>query len=261
LLRLVPTEKDRKRERERGPVPSVSSLGDGLRAGATDFYGPVTEELPRDTWEPRFDRDADTGRVRSVSVATMYLVQPADCTSNAMAYDAARERVVLFGGRDPFLRNDTWELVSGAAPGSECTSGEQCVTGYCVDGVCCDSACDAEGHVCDEGECVPAAEADAGIEPGDGGPEVVPADGGCGCTVLVGSGAPSLPLALAFLALLLRRRRSVRRVSPYGASTEWRGCGRIARARSWTTQPSSPASSTSSEAVSTRMPCRSSWVK
>jgi len=78
----------------------------------------------------------------------------------ALAYDASREAMVLFGGalldKD---YSDTWETI--VRLGTSCTVTAQCAAGSCVDGVCCDTpatscdpcfACNAPGSL---GTCAP----------------------------------------------------------------------------------------------------------
>jgi hypothetical protein len=87
-----------------------------------------------------------------------------------MAFDAARQRTVLFGGNGgtAFLSSDlgdTWEYYTHGGP---CTTAAQCETGACVDGVCCEQAACGTCQACNlgtsAGTCTPvigAADADS----------------------------------------------------------------------------------------------------
>ena len=65
-----------------------------------------------DTWE--WDGTAWTQRSPASA--------PSPQQGHAMAYDAARGRVVLFGGHDSFRRGDTWEWDFFCDPGESTAS-------------------------------------------------------------------------------------------------------------------------------------------
>jgi hypothetical protein len=67
-------------------------------------------------------------------------------SGHVIAFDAARNRMVLFGGRGAKDLADTREAVFA---GQACTSGAACGTGFCVDGVCCRDACSGLCKRCD----------------------------------------------------------------------------------------------------------------
>jgi hypothetical protein len=111
----------------------------------------------------------------------------------AVAYDAARRAVLIYGGSvGSGSRADTWEY---RVSGSLCATADDCDTGFCADGVCCESACAGPCDVCSvaagssaDGVCRPAPAGTSG-----GCPSHVACDGlqaGCPATCAA-SGAPA----------------------------------------------------------------------
>ncbi len=68
-------------------------------------------------------------------------------SGHALVFDAARNRMVVFGGRgSPADRADTREAIFAGQP---CTNNATCGTGFCIDGVCCRDACTGPCRRCD----------------------------------------------------------------------------------------------------------------
>ncbi len=118
---------------------------------------------------------------------------------HAIAYDTARDRLVLFGGHHDWTGfGDTWELAC-CGVGSDCSRDEDCTSRACVDGVCVPS--------------------DGSEDAGRSGPSTTDTPGsGCGCRVGSRGGWPALALALLVGGVALLRlggarvdRRSNRR--------------------------------------------------
>lgn len=55
---------------------------------------------------------------------------------------------MVVGGSGMFGPLDTAEILEFDMPGTTCTVGSTCVSGFCADGVCCDSACDGACESC-----------------------------------------------------------------------------------------------------------------
>jgi MYXO-CTERM domain-containing protein len=148
-------------------------------------------------------------------------------SGHALAYDGARGRLLVFGGSGAsgFL-GDTWTLSSSRAPGSDCTSSEECSTGACVEGVCAgelDAGVGDAGRpdagaldagALDAGRDAPAFDAggrDGGVRDAavDGG--TAPPAAGCACRALgaaAPSGTPAWWFGVVVLGALARRRRN-----------------------------------------------------
>lgn len=81
---------------------------------------------------------------------------PAARSFAAMAYDAAADRIVLFGGYRNYALADTWHY---RRMGNSCATSAECDGFACVDGVCCIEASCASCEACSAttGECEPLA--------------------------------------------------------------------------------------------------------
>ena len=119
----------------------------------TDAYDNATGW--NETWE--LDAKGPTWYVRALPSA------PSSRYSAAMAFDAGRGVVVLFGGSaNAGYSDETWEYrVTALGNGEGCTAAfaSSCASGNCVEGVCCESAaCSGSCKSCNvagsEGTCV-----------------------------------------------------------------------------------------------------------
>ncbi len=98
------------------------------RSKRTVMFGGYDYSVPTalaDTWE----WNGTTWSNPYPSVST-----PAARSNHALAYDAARKRVVMFGSNTD---NETWTYYTR---GGTCSTAADCDTGNCVDGVCCTAA-------------------------------------------------------------------------------------------------------------------------
>ncbi|MEW5852082.1 MAG: hypothetical protein AB2A00_25060 [Myxococcota bacterium] len=114
-----------------------SMVGDDAR-GVVVMFGGISESGQRpSTWELAWDAGGYAWK-EALEATEDPDSSPGPRDYSAMAFDSARRRVVLFGGRGPDALAETWEY---HAWGNACSSNAECSTGYCADGVCCESAC------------------------------------------------------------------------------------------------------------------------
>jgi hypothetical protein len=131
---------------------------DSIRRREVLFTDTSSSTGTNETWE--LDARGPTWYVRTLWGT------PESRSNAAMAFDAGRGVVVLFGGmrNDSTMTNETWEYrVTQWGDGTGCTAAfaASCASGYCVEGVCCQSAaCTGPCQSCSvagaEGTCVPA---------------------------------------------------------------------------------------------------------